>query len=114
MNAFFVGHSAVRNYLLLSNPRSKFSRTIMRVIKEWKKSKGGFLYYCRVTDMAVITGEEVEENPGAGKIELSCSYSEFLNQPSRYPASTCRELISMHFGKRVINEVQKLIEPKQK
>jgi len=86
----------------------------MRVTKEWKKSKSGVLYYCRVTDMAVITGEEVEENPDAGKIELSCSFSQYLNQPERYPASTCRDLISRHFGKRVVNEIVKLIEPKSK
>jgi len=84
----------------------------MRVVKEWKKSKGGILYYCRLTDLSVITGEEVEENPSAGKIEVSCSFSEFLNQPNRYPASTCHELISTHFGKRVISEVTKLIQPK--
>ncbi len=86
----------------------------MRVTKEWKKSKAGIVYYCRLTDMAIITGEEVEDNRGAGKIELSCSFSQFLNQPDRYPASTSREFISQHFGKRVVNEVAKLIEPAKK
>lgn len=84
----------------------------MRVVKEWKKSKAGILYYCRLTDLSVITGEEVEENPTAGKIEVACSYSEFLNQPDRYPASTCREIIAVHFGKRVISEICRLIEPR--